>query len=720
MSYKNTCPEEADIYNYIMSKDEGEEDLQLTEHLQKCQVCSNVVNEIEAFEEKLVVINNKPHQSAEKLRIEKFIGKFQIVSPIGSGGMGDVHKAYEPNLNRYVAVKILKKEFANDKEFRARFISEAKSIAQINSPNVVQVYDFGEEAGNLYLAMEYIQGVTLSNYPISDRSDPEVILPIFKQLLYGMQIAHKEGIIHRDIKSSNIMIDKNNIVKILDFGLAKSTAIDCNHTMPGTILGTVAYMAPEVACGETATKSSDIYSLGIVLYELITGRLPYHADTPLKTIDIIKSGRVTFNDENQKQIPKLLRNLVLNMCHKNPEERYEDISQIIKGIESNKTTEVEDSTVPSEEAEIEMMLQKAKVHQNETPQIMELARKIEEERAQELGCQTLINIGEEMSLSSSSVKEAIQRHKDKEEEKPKRSIKPIVTITIAFFILMGVLGIILPSKDFMTSLSKPEGIKTVSKSFPEDQKFYLTFLEPVFANTSESPIKVNQKINGNIPLIEGNPARQYIGVEGDTHIRYNIPKGCESFYVSAMSLKNDNVIFKVICDNVEVFKSKTLSSYDNKCVNIYVKLPPSANTLDLVTIKDGPEKNQPIWSNPTFILDQVYRKRYKFKRDEFSDWLLKHEIDTYEQKNRNKIAGCWPTGLEGRLSERGIEYRWRYSYIPVNKYFWYMISYSEIENNHRKIDENHTKNGFKLVSGNHYVDVYGNKRYTSLWHKISQ
>ena len=204
------------------------------------------------------------------LKIGMFLGnRYEIISKIGSGGMADVYKAKCHKLNRFVAIKVLKPEFSQDQSFVSKFRMEAQSAACLSHPNIVNIYDVGEENGIYYIVMELIEGITLKKY-IERRKKLEIreSIEVAMQVARGLEAAHAEHIIHRDIKPQNIMISKDGKVKVTDFGIARAAS---SQTISSNTMGSVHYISPEQARGGYCDERSDIYSLGITLYEMLTG-----------------------------------------------------------------------------------------------------------------------------------------------------------------------------------------------------------------------------------------------------------------------------------------------------------------------------------------------------------------------------------------------------------------------------------------------------------------
>ena len=208
-------------------------------------------------------------------------GPYRVVAPLGQGGMASVYKAFQPAVNRYVALKVLSPYFTRDPQFANRFRHEATLVAQLQHPHILPVFDFGESDGYAYLAMPFIDAGTLAN-TLTGRPIPfDVVERVIRQVADALDYAHAKGIVHRDIKPANVLLDERGNCLLADFGIARITEGATRLTTTGTIMGTPEYMSPEQASGETAGPASDIYSLGIVLYEMVTGRVPFRADTPL-------------------------------------------------------------------------------------------------------------------------------------------------------------------------------------------------------------------------------------------------------------------------------------------------------------------------------------------------------------------------------------------------------------------------------------------------------
>ena len=258
--------------------------------------------------------------------------RYEIIENIGNGGMATVYKAKCHVLNRYVAIKILKDEFTTDTEFIKRFNSEAQSAASLTHPNIVSIYDVGNENNLYYIVMELIQGKTLKEIIVEDGIlSWKWSVNIAIQIASALEMAHKNNIIHRDIKPHNIIITEDGIAKVTDFGIAKAVS-NSTITAFGTTIGSVHYFSPEHAKGGYTDAKSDLYSLGIVLYEMLTGKVPFDADTPvsvaLKQVQEEPVEPIEYNDE----IPISVNSIILKAMQKDPNCRYQSATEMLTDL----------------------------------------------------------------------------------------------------------------------------------------------------------------------------------------------------------------------------------------------------------------------------------------------------------------------------------------------------------------------------------------------------
>ena len=260
--------------------------------------------------------------------------RYEIIRAIGEGGMANVYLAQDTILDRKVAVKILRGDLAEDEKFVRRFQREAISASSLNDPNIVEVYDVGEDNGKYFIVMEYVQGLTLKQL-IKKRGNltlPEVI-DIMIQLTRAVSHAHESYIIHRDIKPQNVIILEDGRVKIMDFGIA--VALNSGEfTQTNSVMGTVYYIPPEQANGGAATIKSDIYSLGILMYELVTGHVPFKGDNPVEVAIKHMNEPIPSICEYDPEMPRSIENIILRASAKNPDNRYESAEEMNEDLKT--------------------------------------------------------------------------------------------------------------------------------------------------------------------------------------------------------------------------------------------------------------------------------------------------------------------------------------------------------------------------------------------------
>ena len=257
-------------------------------------------------------------------------GRYEIMSRIGIGGMADVYKAVDRVLNRYVAVKVLKREFREDETFVKKFWSEAQSAAGLQHPNIVNVYDVAEDRGLYYIVMELVEGITLKDYiQKKGKLTPKEVIGITLQVCAGIEAAHDNNIIHRDVKPQNIIISKEGKVKVTDFGIAKATS---SNTISTNVMGSVHYTSPEQARGGFSDAKSDIYSLGITMYEMITGELPFDGDSTVSIALKHLQEDILPPSEHVEDIPRSLEQIILKCTQKSADRRYANISQLTRDL----------------------------------------------------------------------------------------------------------------------------------------------------------------------------------------------------------------------------------------------------------------------------------------------------------------------------------------------------------------------------------------------------
>src|SRR6202521_5054088 len=273
------------------------------------------------------------------------LGLYEILSPLGAGGMGEVYRARDSRLSREVAIKVLPSLTAADPDRRARFEQEARSASALNHPNILTIYDIGEADGSLYIAMELVEGKTLRELVAAEPLPTKKLLDTAVQIAEGLSKAHAAGIVHRDLKPENLMVSRDGFVKILDFGLAKLTEPVSQEmsvlptaiaapTQPGTVMGTAGYMSPEQASGQPVDFRSDQFTLGSILYEMATGKKAFQRKTGAETLVAIIREEPEALSQAAPKAPAPVRWIVERCLAKDPEERYASTKDLARDLKS--------------------------------------------------------------------------------------------------------------------------------------------------------------------------------------------------------------------------------------------------------------------------------------------------------------------------------------------------------------------------------------------------
>lgn len=309
--------------------------------------------------------------------------RYEILEKIGTGGMSDVYKAKDHKLNRFVAVKVLKQEFSENANFVSKFRIEAQAAAGLMHPNIVNVYDVGEESENHYIVMELVEGITLKKYiEKKARLSVKEAVSIAIQVSMGIEAAHNNHIIHRDIKPQNIIISKEGKVKVTDFGIAKAAT---SNTITSNVMGSVHYTSPEQARGGYSDEKSDIYSLGVTMFEMLTGRVPFNGETTVAIA--IKHIQEEFPSPREyvAEIPVCVEQIVLKCCQKSPDRRYQSMAELISDLKQSLISPDEDFVKvadPDEEASTRMITDKDMVQikrQSESRDSMDEAMRLKKD-----------------------------------------------------------------------------------------------------------------------------------------------------------------------------------------------------------------------------------------------------------------------------------------------------------------------------------------------------
>ncbi len=320
------------------------------------------------------------------LRMGMFLGnRYEIIGKIGSGGMSDVYKAKCHKLNRFVAIKVLKQEFHSDQNFVSKFRMEAQSAACLSHPSIVNIYDVGEENGIYYIVMELIEGITLKKY-IERKKKLEIreSIEVAMQVARGLEAAHGEHIIHRDIKPQNIMISKEGKVKVTDFGIARAAS---TQTISSNTMGSVHYISPEQARGGYCDERSDIYSLGITMYEMLTGRVAFGGGCGVAVGLLLIQGGVVAPWEDEPMIPISLEKIILKCTQKKPEMRYASATELIIDLKKCLAMPNEDFVriVPLDTDSPTMIFSEKEVEQVKRERDRRLERDLQEEKKYQMG-----------------------------------------------------------------------------------------------------------------------------------------------------------------------------------------------------------------------------------------------------------------------------------------------------------------------------------------------
>ncbi|PYX92002.1 MAG: hypothetical protein DMG71_18980, partial [Acidobacteria bacterium] len=272
------------------------------------------------------------------------LGPYEVVSPAGAGGMGEVYRARDSRLNREVAIKVLPAQFSRDPDRVSRFRQEAQAAAALNHPNILAIHDFGEHDGSVYIVAEMLEGETLRERVRAGALSTRKAGDYAEQTARGLAAAHEKGIVHRDLKPENIFITRDGRVKILDFGLAKLTrpegvpptdaATLASQTEPGVVMGTVGYMSPEQVRGQTADHRSDLFSFGAILYEMLSGRRAFHRDSSVETMSAILKEDPPELTETNRSMPPAMERIVRHCLEKNREERFQSAHDVAFALQS--------------------------------------------------------------------------------------------------------------------------------------------------------------------------------------------------------------------------------------------------------------------------------------------------------------------------------------------------------------------------------------------------
>src|SRR4051812_6078584 len=257
-----------------------------------------------------------------------YADRYEIVREIARGGMANVYLAHDRKLDRAVALKVLPAELSRDSTFVERFRLEAQSAASLNDPTIVAVYDWGQEQETSFIVMEYVEGRTLRDVISEGPMEPVAAAQVASEIAKALAAAHRAGVVHRDIKPGNVLITTNDEVKVADFGIARANGAGDGLTRTGAVMGTATYFSPEQAQGLAVDARSDIYSLGVVLYEMLTGSVPFAGDSPVSVAYLHVREPVVPPSQRRPDLPPALEAIVLTCLAKDPAGRYQSADQL--------------------------------------------------------------------------------------------------------------------------------------------------------------------------------------------------------------------------------------------------------------------------------------------------------------------------------------------------------------------------------------------------------
>ncbi len=323
--FSENCLSEEELFDYINSTEEEATHHIDLKHIESCKHCSFQLKELTNLVDSLGHICKVDfhHEKPET------IGKYNIVAILDEGGMGKVWKATDPYLDRQVAIKVMKKHLMDNDKIRQRFVREAKILARLDHDNIVKVFSCGFHNDEMYIVMEYIEGKPIYQPGTTSDFNLNAFIDHSIQISTAIDTAHCGGVIHRDLKPNNIMMDSIGRIKLLDFGIARQMDLDHTLTETGELTGTIKYMAPEVINNGEPNIISDIYSFGIILYEWVSAKNLFDSHHLPTLIDTIRESSIPDLSNQNCDIPPALSKLIMQMCHKNPKDRPQSLDDII-------------------------------------------------------------------------------------------------------------------------------------------------------------------------------------------------------------------------------------------------------------------------------------------------------------------------------------------------------------------------------------------------------
>ncbi len=391
------------------------------------------------------------------VKIGMIVGdRYEILERIGTGGMSDVYKAKDHKLNRMVAVKVLKQEFSENANFVSKFRVEAQAAAGLAHPNIVNVYDVGEENGVYYIVMELVEGITLKKYiEKKARLSVKEAVSIAIQVSMGIEAAHNNHIIHRDIKPQNIIISKEGKVKVTDFGIAKAAT---SNTITSNVMGSVHYTSPEQARGGYSDEKSDVYSLGITMFEMLTGRVPFNGETTVAIAIKHIQEEMPSPRDYVSEIPVSVEQIVFKCCQKSPDRRYQSMGELITDLKRSLMTPDEDFVKmvdPDEDGSTKMIssgerqkIKKQSVNRDGMEEAMHLRREADVKKSVKKK-RYVPEYEEEEEEELDEIEYEYEEEEDEEEEDYDPKMERITTIlAVVAAVLIGCIVLVLVGMSF--------------------------------------------------------------------------------------------------------------------------------------------------------------------------------------------------------------------------------------------------------------------------------
>lgn len=454
------------------------------------------------------------------IKIGMIIGdRYEIQEKIGTGGMSDVYKAKDHKLNRLVAVKVLKQEFSENANFVSKFRIEAQAAAGLMHPNIVNVYDVGEENGIYYIVMELVEGITLKKYiEKKARLSVKEAVSIAIQVSMGIEAAHNNHIIHRDIKPQNIIISKEGKVKVTDFGIAKAAT---SNTITSNVMGSVHYTSPEQARGGYSDEKSDIYSLGITMFEMLTGRVPFNGETTVAIAIKHIQEEMPSPREYVSEIPISVEQIVFKCCQKSPDRRYQSMGELITDLKRSLMTPDEDFVKvvnPDEEGSTKMIsgrdverIKKQSVRRDSMEEAIHLRKEADVKKSAKKTVKKKYAVPEEDDSEEDDESEYEYYEDDDEEEEDDYDprMERITTIlAVIAAILIGCIVLFLVGRAFgVFDLSFLGGESEQTKEQEEVEKEMVEMIEVVGKNVDDAKVALLNL--GLTPEIEYQESAQY-------------------------------------------------------------------------------------------------------------------------------------------------------------------------------------------------------------------